>query len=125
MRTIVFVTPRQPIAQLLTQRLRDVPGANLIYEPDYAGFVDAISSYGADTALVEVEESGQYDMAYCLSLCKRIRKEAPNCRVLLLCPEQDAAGVSAAVEAMRDGRIDDFLFCNTTTEYLTAKLLWQ
>ena len=123
MRTILLITPRQPIAQILTQRLRDAPFIRFVHEPDYSRFDSGLSSYGADTALIEAQESGEYGIAYCLSLCDRLRIETPGCRVLLLCPEQDAAGVSAAINAKRAGRIDDFLFCDATTDYLTSKLL--
>ena len=123
MKTILLVTLRQPVAELLIQKLRDFPGISLIYEPDYAKFSKAVASYGADTALIEVQESGERGMAYCLSLCDQMRKETPRTRTLLLCPEQDTVVVSDAVEAKREGRIDDFLFYNATTDYLTSKLL--
>jgi len=103
--------------------MRDVPDVRLINEPDYVKFSGAVASYGADTILIEVQETGEHGMDYCLSLCSKLRKEAPGCRALLLCPEQDATGISAAVEAKRDGRIDDFLFYNATTDYITSKLL--
>jgi hypothetical protein len=123
MQTILLVTLRQPVAELLIQRMRDIPDVRLINEPDYIKFSSAVASYGADTILIEVHETGEHGMAYCLSLCGKLRKEAPGCRSLLLCPEQDATGVSTAVEAKRDGRIDDFLFYNATTDYIMSKLL--
>ena len=123
MKTILLVTLRQPVAELLTQKLREVPGIQLIYEPDYAKFGKTVTSYRANTALIEVQESGEYGPDYCLALCAQMRKQTPDCRVLLLCPEQDATGVFRAVEAKRDGRIDDFLFYNATADYITSKLL--
>ena len=123
MQTILLVTLRQPVAQLLIQKLREVPDVRMINEPDHKKFFDAAASYEADTALIEVPESGEYDMAYCLSLCDRLRQETPGCKVLLLCPEQDKPGVSAAMKAKRDGRIDDFLFYNATIDYIMSKLL--
>ena len=123
MQTIILIALRQPVAELLTQKLRGVPDVRLICEPDYIKFSDAISTYGADTALIEAKETGEHKVAYCLSLCERMRMETPECRALLLCPEQDAPGVSMAMEAKRDGRIDDFLFYNATTDYITSKLL--
>ena len=123
MQTILLVMLRRPVAQLLMQQLHDVPGVRSIYEPDYVKFGESVASYGADIALIEVQESGKHDMADCLSLCGKLRKQAPGCRVLLLCPEQDEPGVTKAMEAKRDGRIDDFLFYNATTDYMTSKLL--
>jgi hypothetical protein len=123
MQTILLVILRQPVAEVLIQKLREVTDIRLIYEPDYFKFFNTADNCGADTILIEVQETGDYGMTFCLTLCGRLRKEAPGRRVILLCPEQDATCVSDAVKAMRDGSIDDFLFFNATIDYMVSKLL--
>ena len=122
MRTVLLLSALRPFAQILTQKLRDELNTKLLHKTDYAGAENEIASYGADVALIEIAESGKYDAVYCLALCATLRENAPGCKILLLCPEQDEAAVEAAVQGRRDGCIDDFLFCNATVDYITAKI---
>jgi hypothetical protein len=123
MHTTLLVGLRGPIAELLTDKLRDNPGVRLISEPNHSYFSSAIFTHVPDTALIEVKEHGSNDVVYCLSLCAQMRKELPSCRLILLCPEQDITCVATAMKAKRDGHIDDFLFYNATTDYMISKLL--
>ncbi|MCL2105516.1 MAG: hypothetical protein FWH26_00360 [Oscillospiraceae bacterium] len=114
MQTVVLVMRRGLAAQGLMRKLRGDPDLRLTYEPAYSR---------ADVALIEVAESGRQDISYCLSLCDRLQTEAPLCKRLLMCPEQDGTAVARAVEAKRAGRIDDFVFYDATPDYLVSKLL--
>ena len=123
MQTIVLVMRRKPVAQSLMQRMQTEQSLNSAFEPDYAQAGAAIRMQGASIALIEAWESGEYDTPHCLALCIRLRKETPECKLLLMCPEQDKGSVAQAVEAKRDGRIDDFVFYDSTIDYLASKLL--
>jgi len=39
-----------------------------------------------------------------------------------MCPEQDKKSVDACVEAKKTGKIEDYVFYDTSPEYLTSKL---
>ncbi|MGD9559993.1 MAG: hypothetical protein AB7V55_05240 [Oscillospiraceae bacterium] len=123
MQTIVLIMRRRPVAQALMQRLGDDGRLHLVYEPDYARADVAIRAHGAGIALIEVAEAGEYDTAHCLALCTGLRKKAPGCKLLLMCPEQNKNSVSQVVAAKRGGRIDDFVFYDATIDYLMTKLL--
>ena len=123
MRTIVLIMRRRPVAQGLMQKMIDDASLHLLYEPDYAQADIAIRTHAASTALIEVSESGEYDTSHCLALCTWLRKETPGCKLLLMCPEQDKTGVAQAVEAKKDGCIDDFVFYDSSIDYLVSKLL--
>ena len=123
MQTIVLVMQRRPVAQGLMQRMQAEQSLTPIFEPDYAHADVAIRSNRADIALVEAWESGEYNTLHCLALCSWLRKETPGCKLLLMCPEQDKGSVAQAVEAKRDGQIDDFVFYDSTIDYLATKLL--
>ena len=119
---------RRSVAQGIIIKMREDPGnIAIVHESEYIKAVEAAEAAianGADTALlIEIAESGGYNAGFCLQLCDRIRKGAPGCRLLLLCPEQNEMSVSAAGEAMRNGRIDDFLFYDASIEFLVSKLL--
>jgi len=123
-RTIVLVMWRRAVAQGLAHRLRNSPNLCLIFEPSHSLALNAVRSRTADTVLVEVAESGErHGISDCLAFCARLRSEAPQCKLLLMCPENDRCGVSRVVEAKRAGHIDDFLFYDSSIDYLAAKLL--
>ena len=123
MKIIALIMRRKPIVQGLMQNLHENQGVQLIFEPDYANADVVIRSHGVGVALIEVDESGEYDISYCLALCKWLRKETPQCKLLIMCPEQDKSSVDKVVKAKQKGRIDDFVFYDSTTTYLSSKLL--
>ena len=123
MQTIVLVMRRKPIAQSLVGRLQDNPDAQIIHASDYDNSEAIIFNSKANVVLIEAAESGDYGIAYCLELCERLRKDAPKCMLLLMCPEQDENSITRVVEAKRKKRIDDFVFYDVTIEYLISKLM--
>lgn len=123
MQTIVLVMRRKPIAQSLVGRLQDNLDAQIIHASDYDNSEAIIFNSKANVVLIEAAESGDYGIAYCLELCERLRKDAPKCMLLLMCPEQDENSITRVVEAKRKKRIDDFVFYDVTIEYLISKLM--
>lgn len=123
MQTIVLVMRHKPIAQSLVGRLQDNPDAQIIHASDYDNSEAIIFNSKANVVLIEAAESGDYGIAYCLELCERLRKDAPKCMLLLMCPEQDENSITRVVEAKRKKRIDDFVFYDVTIEYLISKLM--
>ena len=114
---------RKPVAQGLMETFREKKDVELIYEPDYSNADIAIRSHDAGIALIEVDESGEYDAVYCLALCTLLRKETPQCKLLIMCPEQDKDSIDQVVKAKQKGCIDDFVFYDSTIPYLTSKFL--
>jgi len=114
---------RKPIAQGLMRKLGDDQTLQLIFEPDYDIADTIIRSSGAHLALIEVAESGDNDTSRCLALCVRLRRETPECKLLLMCPEKDRFSVAHAVNAKRDRLIDDFVFYDSSADYLASKLM--
>ena len=103
--------------------LRDSSDIELIYEPYYHKSNITIQSYNAKAALIEVAETGPYDIGYCLALCKEIRDNTPSCKLILMCSEQDEKNIKKVIEAKGGGEIDDFVFYDVTIDYLTSKLM--
>ena len=122
MRTVLLLMQRRPVAQGLIRKMEGTPGIKLHFESDYANAEAVEETGGAGLILMEIAESGVYGSDYCLALCARLRMRAPGCKLLLLCPEQDKAGVDAVMAAKQNGRVDDFLFYDATIEYLAAKV---
>ena len=123
MSNVVLIMHRKSIAQGLMIKLRDSPDIRLIYEPDYTNANIAICNHNAKAALIEATESGPYDMDYCLTLCKRLQNQTPDCKLLLMCPEQNEKSVKQVVDARGRKEIDDFVFYDVTIDYLASKLV--
>ena len=122
LKTVLLIMRRASLAQGLMAKVRDVPGLQLCYEPDYANADVAIRSHLATGALLEVAEDGAQDIGFCLSLCARLRETAPRCRLMLMCPEGQAETIHLCIEAKRRGKIDDFVFYDVSLDYLSASL---
>jgi hypothetical protein len=123
MQTVLLLTQRQPVAQDLLRKMRGAAGIDIIYEIDYEKAEADILPGIVGVALVEIAESGRYDTDYCLTLCERLRLAAPECKLLLMCPEKSEVAVTAAMTARLDGRVGDFLFCDATIDFIEAKIM--
>ena len=122
LKTVLLIMRRASLAQGLMAKVRDAPGLQLCYEPDYARAAEAIRSHQVAGALLEVAEDGAQDIGFCLSLCARLRETAPRCRLMLMCPEGQAETIRLCIEAKRRGEIDDFVFYDVSLDYLSASL---
>lgn len=123
MPSAILAMHREAIAEGLMNRLDHSPEINFIYEPNYENTNTTINSYKAKVALIEVAESGYYDMDYCLRLCKELRKDTPECKLILMCSEEDENNIKEVVNAKAKNHIDDFVFYDVTIDYLASKLI--
>ncbi len=120
---IILIMQRKAVVKGLMDKLGDSSDVHLIYEPDYPHADFAIRNCDVKGALIEAAESGPYDTVYCLTLCKQLRKQAPGCKLLLMCPEQDENSIKLVVAAKWEKQIDDFVFYDVTIDYLASKLI--
>ena len=123
MPSVILIIYCIAIAQGLMVKLRDSPEISLVYESEYHKADIAISNYGAKSVLIEATEAGIYDIDYCLKLCKSLRIQTPECKLLLMCPEQNEKSVKQVVFAKAENEIDDFVFYDVTIDYLASKLI--
>ena len=76
-----------------------------------------------DIVILEIPESGLWKQAdKCLAVCDEIRRQLPDCSQVILCSENDTQACSAAIRAKQENRIDDFLFYDSSVQYLFSKL---
>ena len=113
---------RASLAQGLMKRMAPDPEIQLFYEADYANADVAIRSHLAQVALLEVTESDEFNVDYCLGLCGWLRQVTPECRLLLMCPESSQDAVQKAIRAKQEKRIDDFVFYDVSMDYLATNL---
>lgn len=123
MEKIVLVMRRRPIAQAIINGFKDKQERSPIYEQNYKNAVLTIINHNPKAVLIEVAESGPYDVGYCLELCKEIRRKMPECKLVLMCLEKNERSVEEVVAAKEEEKIDDFVFYDVTIDYLTSKLI--
>lgn len=79
---MLLIMRRASLAQGLMAKVRDAPGIQLCYEPDYANADVAIRSHLASGALLEVSEDGDHGIDFCLACahgCGKSRPTAGSC----------------------------------------------
>ena len=113
---------RKAIAQEFMTKLEHISDINITYENNYDKAIAAISSNGSKVALIEVAESGQYNLSYCLKLCTELKIEMPSCKLLLMCSENDEDIVKQVINSKGLKVIDDFIFYDVSINYLESKL---
>ena len=123
MPNVLLILQRDAIIEGLMAKLCNNLEIHLMVEPDHRKALVAISSQPFKAVLIEVTESGCYDISYCLELCRELRITVPDCKLLLMCSEQDETSVEQVIQAKSDKSIDDFVFFDVTVDYLASKLL--
>ena len=89
---------------------------------NYKNAVNTAMSRRPDIALVEIPERHGNPAKETLEICEGIKEASPDCKIVILCPEQDENSVNACIDAKRSGNISDYLFYDSGVDYLVSKL---
>ncbi len=124
MRKIGFITTNKVLAQSLAASMKHNP--NLRLEPFLLlNFDQAILDaevLGIDIAVVDVIDGASKETKTVLAFCNNLRKTVVGCRLLLLVSQDDQKGRQMAIHAVKSNAADDFVFYDTSLEYLFAKV---
>lgn len=124
MKKIGFVTTNKVLAQSLAAAMRNSPQLGfapfLLLNPRQAA-LDA-EVFSIDIAVVDVIDGSAKEPEAALSLYEQLRGAVVGCRILLLVSQENRAGQEMAIRAMKSGVADDFVFYDTSLEYLFAKI---
>ena len=74
-----------------------------------------------DVALVDVMNDDTKTIVP--AFCDTLRQTVPDCKIVLLVSQDDRAGRNMAIAAIKSNQADDFVFYDTSLEYLFAKLV--
>lgn len=120
---VLLIMHRKMLSDVLIEQAKNDLCFELRADQNYALAVSTAISYTPGIVVVEIPESGSFRSAEkCLSICDAIRKQVPGCKRVLLCSESDADSCRAAIQAKKENRIDDFLYYDTSVNYLFSKL---
>lgn len=124
MKKIGFITTNKVLAQSLAAAVKNNPDLRL--EPflllNYHQATLDAEVLRIDIAVVDVMDVTSKETETALSICKKLRQTVPGCRLFLLVSQDNKKGRKMAVNAIKSRAADDFVFYDTSLEYLFAKL---
>ena len=125
MKKIGFITKNKVLAQSLESLIKS--NRNLPLEPYVMlnleqAAIDA-EVFEIDVAVIEMVEEATVESGIVISLCNELRKTCPDCQILLLVPQDIKRSRDEAMKAVNTRAVDDYVFQDTSLDYLLAKLL--
>jgi len=121
-KVVMLVLGRKVIADLLIRSIDKNASMEAFGVYDYKNAGITALSRKPYLALVEIPEKYGFQALETLDVCVEIKKESPGCKIVLLCPEKDKESVDVCIEAKKTGEIEDFLFYDSSVDYLVSKL---
>ena len=122
-RRVLLVMQKRMLSDALIAHPSNDTRFTFTTEPRYASAALTAEAYSPEIAVVEIPESGSWKPAEkCLAVCDMIRRQLPDCKLVILCSEDDKDSYQAAIQAKQESRIDDFLFYDNSAHYLLSKL---
>jgi len=119
---VMLLLCRRVIADLLIKTIERNGDVEAFGVYDYRNAVNTAISRKPDIALLEIPEKHGTPAQETLEICDGIKAAIPECKIVLLCPEQDKESVNSCVEAKKQGKVEDFLFYDSGVDYLVSKL---
>ena len=122
-RRVLLVMQKRMLSDALIAQTGNDTRFTFTSEPRYASAALTAEACSPEITIVEVPESGSWKSAEkCFTVCDMIRRQLPDCKLVILCSENDKDSYQAAIQAKKESRIDDFLFYDNSVHYLLSKL---
>lgn len=119
----LIVMQRKVLSDALVEYTKSEAQLDITVEHSYAMAALTAEALAPNVMMMEIPESGPWKSAEkCLAVCDVIKKQASNCKLIILCSEGDLNSCRTVIAAKRESRIDDFLYYETSIEYLFSKL---
>ena len=125
MKKIGFITKNKIFAQSLTSLIKsnpDLPFEPFVLSNLHQAVMDT-EILGINIAVVEIPAGMSNDPEKTFSLCMKLRQTAPRCQILLLVSQDNKEDCTMAMKAVNTKTADDYVFLDTSLDYLFAKLL--
>lgn len=129
MKRIGFITKNKVLAQSLVFLIKntpDIPMEPYVFHSYKQAVIDAEVfeiNIAVIEMIIETNDENHEETGTTLSLCNDLRKTTPNCQILLLVQQDNKDNQNTAMKAVNDKIVDDYIFTDTSLDYLLAKLL--
>ena len=125
MKRLGLITKNKVFAQSLSLVIKnnlDLPFEPYVLHSFKQASVDA-EILGIDVAVIEMVAENPAGTPDGLLLCNEMRRTNPDCRILLLISPDHKHNRDTAIRAANIKAVDDYVFLDTSLDYLFAKLL--
>ena len=130
MKTVLFISSNKMLGQGLSAAFQSKPEAAFQSKPEldflwaaqlnYPQAVVGIDIFHADVVILDIAD--QADMEQAVEICRSIRRNEQDVKILLLVRPEQAVVRKIAVDTKNAGLADDFVFYDSSLTYLLAKL---
>ena len=129
MKTVLFISSNKVLGQGLSAAIHAKPELDFA-KPEldflwaaqlrYPQAVVGVDIFHADVVILDIVD--QADMEQAVDICRSIRQNEQDIKILLLVRQEQAVVRKVAVDAKNADLADDFVFYDSSLTYLLAKL---
>ena len=122
MKTVLFISSNKMLGQGLSAAFQSKLELDFLWaaQLNYPQAVVGIDIFHADVVILDIAD--QADMEQAVDICRSIRQNEQDIKILFLVRPEQAVVRKVAVEAKNVGLADDFVFYDSSLTYLLAKL---
>ena len=122
MKTVLFISSNKMLGQGLSSAIQSKSELDFLWaaQLNYPQAIVGIDIFHADVVILDAAD--QADMERAVEICRSIRRNEQDVKILLLVRPEQATVRKVAVDAKNAGLADDFVFCDSSLTYLLAKL---
>ena len=122
MKTVLFISSNKMLGQGLSAAVQSKPELDFLWaaQLNYPQAVVGINIFHADVVILDVVD--QADIEQAVEICRSIRRNEHDVKILLLVRPEQAIVRKVAVDTKNAGLADDFVFYDSSLTYLLAKL---
>lgn len=122
MKTLLFISSNKMLGQGLSEAIQSKPEIHFLWatQLNYSQAIIGVDVFHADVVLLDIVD--QEAMEQAVQICRSIRQDEQNVKILFLVRPEQAVVRKVAVDAKNTGLADDFVFYDSSLIYLLAKL---
>ena len=122
MKTVLFISSNKVLGQGLSAAIQAKPELDFLWaaQLNYPQAIVGVDIFHADVVILDVVD--QVDVELTVEICRSIRQNEQNIKILLLVRPEQAVVRKVAVDTKNAGLADDFVFYDSSLTYLLAKL---
>ena len=113
MKTVLFISSNKMLGQGLSAAFQSKPELDFLWAAQ-------LNIFHADVVILDIAD--QADMEQAVEICRSIRRNEQDVKILLLVRPEQAIVRKVAVDTKNAGLADDFVFYDSSLTYLLAKL---
>ena len=122
MKTLLFISSNKMLGQGLSAAIQSKSELDFLWaaQLNYPQAIVGVDIFRADVVILDVVD--QVDVELAVEICRSIRQNEQNIKILLLVRPEQAVVRKVAVDTKNAGLADDFVFYDSSLTYLLAKL---